>query len=304
MRLKRLALLCLLACSAEAKLKIVATVSDLGAIAREVAQESADIQVLANAGLNPHTVSFTPQMVLTLRNADLLLMNGLELEAGWAPLLTRDSRNPKIQRGSPGYLDLSTVITPKEVPVGKLDRSLGDIHPGGNPHYTKDPRNAIPLANAIAQRLSELDAPNAAKYAQNAKAFEGRVQEKVAQWEKALAPHRGTPVVTFHKSWVYFTEWAGLEQVGFVEPKPGVPPDPDHVRRVVQMIKERKVPLLLQETWYSMSTSSLIASSTGAILVRVPGMAGPGKSYLDSMTEVVEQTLKALDAKAKPAADR
>jgi zinc/manganese transport system substrate-binding protein len=147
-----------------AKLRVAATVTDLGAIAREVGGEELEVTVLARSTQDPHFVDAKPSLVLALSKVDLLLLLGLDMELGWLPSLVTASRNGAIQRGAPGYLDASTLIAPKEVPTQKVDRSMGDVHPGGNPHYTKDPRNAVPLAKGIAERLAQLAPDRAALF--------------------------------------------------------------------------------------------------------------------------------------------
>lgn len=285
-------------CISEAKPKVVASVADLGAIAREVGGDLAEVEVLARPTQDPHFIDPRPALKLHLMRADLLLYNGVELEAGWLPLLVADSRNAKIQRGEPGHLDCSTLVTPLDVPREKLDRSMGDIHPGGNPHYTKDPRNALPIARAVATRLAAVDPPNAAKYQANLAAFEARLKAKLDEWGRALSAHTGTPVVTFHKSWIYFVTFAGLTEVAFIEPKPGIPPNPQHLINVLRVIRERKVPLILQEDWYSAQASETLAKQSGAKVVRVPGQTPEGKTYLDGMGMVVTGVLDALCARA------
>jgi zinc/manganese transport system substrate-binding protein len=288
-------LLCAL--SVQAKERVVATLSDLGAIARAVGGNDVEVNVLAAPTEDPHFVEAKPDKVLVLARADLLLLNGMELEVGWLPVLVTNSRNGNIQLGAQGYLDCSTLVTPKEVPLQKLDRSMGDIHPGGNPHYTKDPRNAIEVANGIAARLSEIDPSHAKDYAANAKAFGDKLTAELAQWSKQLAPFKGTPVITYHKSWIYFTDWAGLDEVGFIEPKPGLPPSTGHVASVFQIIQQHHVPMLLQESWYSPATAELLASHTSAKLVRVPGMPALDQSYDDYFAGVVKQVVTALSSK-------
>lgn len=285
-----------LACIAGARTKVVATVSDLGAIAREVGGDLVEVQVLAKSTQDPHFIDPRPALKISLMRADVLLVNGLGLEAGWLPVLLTDSRNAKIQVGGPGYLDASTVVTLRDVPKEKVDRSMGDIHPGGNPHFTKDPRNALPLANAIAQRLAQLDPANAAKYEAQRARFEQTVQAKLAEWRQAFAPYRGTPVVTFHKSWIYFTDFAGLTEVAFIEPKPGVPPNPEHILNVLRVIRERKTPLILQEDWYSANVGEALSRQSGAKLLRVPGQAREGSTYLDGITAIVQPVLETLAA--------
>ncbi len=284
---------------ASAKVDVVATVGDLGALAREIGGEHVTVKVFAKSTQDPHFVDARPNLVLDASNAELLLLNGLELEAGWLPAILTASRNPAIQRGQSGYLDASTVVTPKDVPREKLDRAMGDIHPGGNPHYTLDPRNALKVAEAIAQRLSQLDPPNAKAYAANAAKFQSELGAKIAGWEKALAPYKGTDVVGYHKSWIYFTEWAGLDEVAFVEPKPGLPPSAGHVAKVLKVIKERKAPVILQEEWYPAATSELLARNSGAVLVRVPGQTPENQTYAQHIGRLVDEVVQALQRKGK-----
>jgi zinc/manganese transport system substrate-binding protein len=286
--------LLLLPFTTQAKVRVVATVSDLAAIAREVGGEAVQVDTLARPTQDPHFVDARPNLVVVLSRAELLLLNGMELEVGWLPALLTGSRNPRVQLGSTGYLDCSTVVTPKEIPVAKLDRSMGDVHPGGNPHYTKDPTNAVAIARAIAARLAAIDPSQAETFQKGAAAFEQALGARIAEWRKSLAPFKGTPVVTYHKSWIYFVEWAGLEEVAFVEPKPGIPPNPAHVANVLRVMKSRKVPLLLQEEWYSAQTSELLARNSQARLVKVPGMAPDGLSYTSYMDRLVKGVVAGL----------
>lgn len=284
----------LLGGSAEAKVNVVATTPDLGALARAVGGAQVDVKVLARSTQDPHFVDARPNLVLDVSNAHLLVLNGLDLEVGWLPTVITNSRNAQIQPGQPGYLDGSSLIEPKDVPREKLDRSMGDIHPGGNPHYTLNPRNGLVVAKGIAARLEALDPPNGKVYAANVAQLEKSLGALIAEWEKALAPYKGTDVVTYHKSWVYFVEWAGLDEVAFVEPKPGLPPSAGHVARVLAVIKQRKVPLILQEEWYPAATSEQLSRLGGARLVRVPGQTREGQSYGEHLGELVDATLRAL----------
>ncbi len=284
--LASLALL-VLAFPAHAKLKVVATTADLGAIAREVGGDAVDVEVLSQPTQDPHYVDAKPSLVLTLSRADLLLLNGLELEVGWLPTLLTSSRNPKVQKGQPGYLDGSTLAVLKEVPTGKLDRAMGDVHPGGNPHYARDPRNGVRLAMGIGARLAQLEPASAAAFEARAKAFAAELEQKMARWLEKLEPLQGANVVTYHKSWSYFTEWAGWNEVAYLEPKPGLPPSTGHVAKVLEVIRSRKVTLLLQEEWYSAATSELLAKKGGARLVRVPGMPKLNQRYTDYLDRLV-----------------
>lgn len=272
-----------------ANVRVAATTGDLGAIAREVGGDRAEVQVLAPPTQDPHFADAKPSLVLQLARADLVLVQGVDLEVGWLPKLLTSARNAKIQPGNPGYLDCSTLVGLLEVPQEKVDRSMGDIHPGGNPHYPKDPRNAVRIAQGIAERLGKVDPDGAAGYLSRAKAFETRVLEREKQWQQALAPLKGAAVVTYHKSWRYFTAWAGLEEVAYVEPKPGIPPSAGHLTSVVGVMKAKGAKLILQEEWYPAGGSELLAKHSGARVVRLPGMAGLNQTYEQYLDDLVQR---------------
>jgi len=296
-----LALLCLLSAPALAKVKVVATITDLGALAAEAGGDLVEVTTLARSTQDPHFVDARHSLVLGLAKADLLVHVGMDMETGWLPTLLTSSRNGAIQVGAPGNLNCATLIQPLEVPAEKIERAMGDIHPGGNPHYTKDPRNAVPLVRGMAARLAALDPANASAYGQNAARFEARLREKMVSWEAALRPYRGMPVITFHRSWSYLSAWAGLEQVAFMEPKPGLPPSAQHVAQVLVTARARKVPLILQEDWYTAQASELVAQKSGAKLVRVPGMVPEGQAYLPYMDGLVGAVAGALAQARAPA---
>ena len=171
---------------------------------------------------------------------------------------------------------------------------MGDIHPGGNPHYSRDPRNAVLLARGMAQRLAKLDPEHAAAFQAAASEFEKGLTAKAAEWKKRLAPHAGEGVVTYHKSWGYFLDWAGWSEVGFIEPKPGIPPNPSSVAELLSLMKTKKVQLILQENWYPAATAQLLSRHSGAKLVRVPGSPAKEQGYSDYLDGVVSELLKAL----------
>lgn len=291
-----MSVLLLAGAAAEAKLNVVATVPDLGELTRSVGGEHVNVVVLARATQDPHFVDARPNLVLEASRAQAIVLNGIGLEAGWLPPVLTNARNAAIQPGQPGHIDASQFIQPLEIPKGTIDRSMGDIHPGGNPHYTLNPRNALKVAKGISARLAQLDPQNAKAYEANLAAFEKALLPRIEGWEKALAPFKGTDVVTYHKSWIYFTEWAGLEEVAFVEPKPGIPPSAGHVARVLGVMKQRKVPLILQEEWYPAATSEQLARLSGARVVRVPGQTRERQSYADHVDQLVSETVKALSA--------
>jgi zinc/manganese transport system substrate-binding protein len=283
--------------AAQAALKVVTTVPALAAIARDIAGPHAEVKSLTRSTQDPHFVDARPSLALDLNHADLLLTVGLELEVGWLPTLLTGARNHDIMVGGRGYVDCSQFVGLQDVHTGHVDRAMGDIHPGGNPHYLADPRAAAEVARGIAGRLQAMDPGQRSAYQQGLDGFLGRLTAARAGWEKRLAGARGTPVVGYHKTWTYFAGWLGLEEIGFLEPKPGIPPNPSHVAQLLVQARERKVRVVLQEEYYPDSTSRLVAERIPAALVRVPG--GPdfqgGQSYLDYIERLVtllEQGLK------------
>jgi zinc/manganese transport system substrate-binding protein len=275
--------------AARADLRVVATVPDLAALAKEIGGGRAQVTALALHTQDPHFVDAKPSLVLELNKADLLLGVGLELEVGWLPTLQTGARNPAIQAGGRGFLDCSQLITPRDVPLQKIERSQGDIHPGGNPHYLYDPRMAATVAAGIAARMAELDPEHAAEYEKNGAALRARLDAARAGWEQRLAGLRGVPVVTYHKSWIYFVDWLGLVDVAQLEPKPGIPPSPSHVARVLSLARQRGVKLLLIEDYYPADTARLVAEKIPAALVRIAGGTAfrDGQTYVQRMEAVV-----------------
>jgi zinc/manganese transport system substrate-binding protein len=287
-----------LAAPARAEIKVVATVPGLAALAREVAGPLASVKSLTRSSQDPHFVDARPSLALDLNRANLLLVVGLELEMGWLPTLLTGARNKEIMTGSRGYLDCSQFVNLMEVHTQPVDRSMGDIHPGGNPHYLGDPRVAADVARGIAMRLGVIDPTHQGQYQEGLAAFLKRLDSARQGWEKRLAPFRGVAVIAYHKTWVYVASWVGMVDVGFLEPKPGIPPNPSHVAQLLVLARARKVRAVVQEEYYPESTSKVLAARIPANLVRVPG--GPdfqsGQSYfdyVDRLVSLLEQGLKA-----------
>jgi zinc/manganese transport system substrate-binding protein len=288
---------------ATSKLHVIATVGDLGAIARAVLGDAGDVVVLAKPTQDPHFVDARPNLILDLNRADALVSMGLDYEVGWLPVLVKGSRNGKLQTGGAGAIVASTMVPLQEVPQQRIDRSMGDIHPGGNPHFTLDPRNGARIARGLAERFGNLAPDNRALYAKNAAAFVQRLDAKTKEWEQRLAGRRGTPVVSYHKSFTYLTGWLGLAEVGTIEPKPGIPPNAAHVAQLVNEMRARKVAAILQERWYPSSVAESIASQTGAKLVLISGMTADNGSYVDHIDEIVRALEAALPARSTASAD-
>jgi zinc/manganese transport system substrate-binding protein len=276
-----------------AVLQVVSSIPTLGSLAKEVGGNRVNVESLGKGYQDPHFIEPKPNLMLVLNRADLLLYVGLELEIGWLPPLVLGSRNPKIQPGEMGNLDCSRAIPVLDVPTTKVDRSMGDIHPQGNPHYWLPPGNAKIIAREIAQRLQELDPDGRADYEKNLAAFNARVDAKARQWEVAARKLRGMRIATYHKSWSYVSQWLGLEEIGYVEPKPGIPPDPQHLARLIALMKEKQAKLLLMEDFYNKSVASLVAEKAGAKLLDLPTDVGAKPEIKDwfTLVDVVVRTL-------------
>jgi zinc/manganese transport system substrate-binding protein len=282
--------------TARAAVDVVATVPDLAALVKEIGADKVAVTALSLPTQDPHFVDAKPSLVLKLNRADLLVAVGLELELGWLPTLQTSARNPKILTSGNGYLDCGRAVTRLDVPTGPVDRSMGDIHPGGNPHYLYDPRQALVCARAIAAKLAAIDAGNATLYQRNLKSFETRITAARATWEKRMAPFRGRPVITYHKSWNYLVDWLGLVEVANLEPKPGIPPSPRHVAEVLQLGRQRGAKVVLQESFYPDKTGRLVASKLGGKVVMLPGGAdvASGEGYIEHVDHLIDALVEAF----------
>src|SRR5580765_1545223 len=277
---------------AEAKLRVVASIETLADLSKQVGGDRVEVTALSRGYQDPHFVEAKPSLVLALNRADALVYVGLDLEIGWLPPLVQQSRNARIQRGQPGNIDASTSIKPEDIPNVPSDqlRALGDIHPLGNPHYWIPPKNARAIARLIAERLTALDAGGAATYKAELARFEGQLAAKEKQWEGAAAPLRGTRVVTYHKSWSYVAHWLGLEEVGYIEPKPGTPPTANHTAQLVDLMKKTGVKLVIVESFYPNTMAKFVADNGKARLVAAPSNVGATpaiRTYFDLVDAVL-----------------
>ena len=220
-----------------AQLNVVTTTEDIASLVRVVGGERVNVQSLSRGYQDTHFVQAKPSLMITVHKADLLIYQGLELEVGWLPLLIRGARNPKVSLGQPGNLDLSLSIDPIEVPQGTLDRSMGDVHSFGNPHYNLAPSNIKPMLFMIADHLSELDPSHEAKFKSNRNNFVKRFDARLAEWKQRMIPFKGRQVVTFHRTWSYFLHDFGMQYIGTLEPVPGIQPSPSHLIRLSKLIK-------------------------------------------------------------------
>jgi zinc/manganese transport system substrate-binding protein len=285
-----------LAATAHAGVKVVATVPDLAALTKEIGGDKVSVTALSLPTQDPHFVDAKPSIVLKLNQADLLVAVGLELEIGWMPALQTQARNAKILAGGAGYLDCSRAIEVRDMASGAVDRSQGDIHPNGNPHYLYDPRQAARCAQAIGDKLIALDGGNARTYRANLSRFLASLAAARKGWEQRLAPFRGRTIVSYHKSMTYLVDWLGLVEVATLEPKPGIPPTPSHVASVIKLGKDKAVKAILQESFYPDKTCTLVAKKIGATVVRLPAGAdvSAGETYVQHMGHVIDDLEGAL----------
>jgi ABC-type Zn uptake system ZnuABC Zn-binding protein ZnuA len=277
-----------------APLKVVTTIADLASLTKEVGGDRVDVQSIARGYQDPHFVEPKPSFLLLLRNADLLEVVGLELEIGWLPPLLDQSRNNKIRPGSKGYLDLSNGVEILDRPTGAVNRSMGDVHPLGNPHYWLDPANAVRIAMQIEKKLEELRPADAAYFQGRLNDFKLRINEANKRWTAQLAPYRGAKIVTYHNSWPNFMRRYGLNVVDYVEPKPGVPPSPSHTFELQNLMKAQKVKVVVMEPYFDSKTPQSIADRTGAKLVILYPSVGGAKAGTDDYFKLFDYNIAQL----------
>jgi zinc/manganese transport system substrate-binding protein len=257
------------------KLNIITATSDLASLTQEVGGDRVQVESIAKGYQDPHFVEAKPSFLLKLRRADLLITVGLELEIGWLPPLVTQSGNPKIQPGSGGYLDASQFAEVMEIPAGQVTRAMGDVHPLGNPHYWMDPDNGRRVAKGIATKLGQMQPADAQYFMQRFDDFSKRLADAEERWEEQMKPLRGLKVVTYHRSFPNLAKHFGLNVIGYVEPRPGIPPTPGHTIEVMQTMRREGAKLILVEPYFDLKTPDSIARETGGkVLVLPPSVGG------------------------------
>jgi len=298
-RFLSLALVVTLAPAAEAKkLKVVTTLSDFASLAQTIGGNRVEAESIAKGYQDPHFVEPKPSFILKLHDADMLVVAGLELEIGYLPPLLDQARNERIRPTGAGYLDASVGCDILDRPTGLVTRAMGDVHPYGNPHFWLDPNNGRVIARAIAAKLTALDPQGAPEYAKNLADFEGKLTAAEARWTARLAPFKGTKIVTYHASWPNFAKAFSLDIVGFLEPKPGIPPTPQHKLEIINLMNAEKVPLILMEVYFDKKDPDFVASKTGATVVVIPPSVGgvpAAKDYLSLFDVDVDRIATALE---------
>jgi zinc/manganese transport system substrate-binding protein len=288
-----LSVICILffATPAFAKLNIAATLPWIGSIASEIGQDKVHVTSFVKPNQDPHFVAAKPSMILDVRKADILMYNGMDLEIGYLPVLVESSKNPKIQPGNPGNFDCSKFIEPIEVPTS-VDRSMGDVHPQGNPHYQLSTKNILRVAEGIAGILSKIDPENEGFYMKNFSSFRERLEEKQREW--SAVPLRGKTFVAYHKFFEYLALELGFEIVGYIEPKPGIPPSASYVEKLVDMIRRAKPDAILSLSYYPQKEVKFLSEKTGVKSIIVPHDVGETEKVKDWLS-LMDEVLKSLE---------
>ena len=257
------------------KLTVVTATTDIAALAQEVGGEKISVESIAKGYQDPHFVEAKPSFLLKLRQADLLIVVGLQLEIGWLPPLINQSGNARIQVGAPGYLDASQFAEILDIPTGTVTRAMGDVHPLGNPHYWLDPENGRRIAKGIAGKLGDLDPSNTAYYQERFQDFDKRLAAAEQKWDAEMKPYHGRKVVTYHNSFPNFAKHFSLNVIGYVEPRPGIPPTPSHTIELIGLMKRENCKVILVEPYFDLKTPQAIARDTGGTVVQyLPSVGG------------------------------
>ncbi|MDA8258695.1 MAG: zinc ABC transporter substrate-binding protein [Betaproteobacteria bacterium] len=292
MRIFMMVIATLLALPAQAALNVLTTVPEWAALAQEIAGDKIKVAAVTTALQDPHRIEARPSLVARARSADLLIATGAELESGWLPVVQRESGNPRIQSGQPGYFEAAAQVRMLEIPA-QPDRADGDVHAGGNPHINTDPRVYLQVGAALAARLAQLDPAHAAVYQAGHAAFAARWRAHLARWERQAAALRGQPVVVQHKSFSYLLDWLGLKEVATLEPKPGVEASAAHLSRVLQQVRGQKPLWVLRAVWEGSRASDWFAANSGTPVVVLPFTVG-GNDAAKDLTSLFDDTLARL----------
>jgi ABC-type Zn uptake system ZnuABC Zn-binding protein ZnuA len=289
------ALLALAVCAGSAdaaKIRVVTTITDLKALTEAVGGDLVEVESLARGSQNPHDVEMRPSLMLKLRRADLLVVNGLGLDF-WIDGLVQNANNPRLLAGAPGRVDASGGVPVRDVPAGRVDRSMGDVHPAGNPHYTLDPGTAPVVTQTILDALVRAAPAERARLERQRHEFLARLAEAQARWTKTLEPFRGTRVVVNHNLWTYFLARFGLEVAGTIEERPGIPPSPAHVSRLIRQIRDEQLRVVVLEAWADRRLAERVAADSGARLAELASAAGAAKGT-DGYIQLVDHNVTAL----------
>ena len=280
------------AASAADKIHVVTTIPDLKALTEEVGGNLVEVESLARGTQNAHEIEIRPSLMLKLRRADILVENGLELDS-WAEVAVQGANNPKIVRGAPGRVDVSRGIQVLDVPATRVDRSMGDVHPLGNPHYSLDPGMAPIITQNIVDGLARFAPEHRATFEKNRQAFLARLDEAMARWTRALEPFKGAKVVVYHPQWIYILTRFGLSQAATLEDRPGIPASPAHLTKVIRQMKEERIKMIIVEPWNDLKLATRVAEEAGAKAVVLASMVG-GVKGADSYIAAIDHNVNTL----------
>jgi len=286
-----------IAVPAAAALNVFACEQEWAALVQELTGDKASIYSATTALQDVHKVEARPSLIARVRSADMLICSGSELEVGWLPLLLTQSGNTRIQPGSAGYLEASQFVPKLEIPK-VLDRAMGDVHPSGNPHIHLDPRNIARVADALAERLVQLDPANAEAYRARANSFRERWRSAMSRWEKEAARLKGVPVVVYHKDMSYFLDWTGMREAGSLEPKPGLSPTPAHLAELVERMKREPAKVVVYSAYNSPRAAEFLSERTGIPAVMLPFTVG-GTDKAKDLFGLFDDTIGRLLAAVK-----
>ena len=278
------------------KIEVVTTTMDLKSITELIGADKVDVTSIATGYQNPHFVDPKPSYIIKLSRADMFVTVGLDLEVGWSPQLLVSSRNTKIQKGSPGYVDASVGIALMQVP-SVINRGEGDIHIYGNPHYWLDPVNGKQIARNICDALERISPENKAFFESNLTSFDAKIDAKLKEWEAKMAPYKGTKLIAYHNEWVYFEHRFGLKIVDFMEPKPGIPPTPSQIVKIISEVKNNAIKVIITSPYFTTNSSDVVSKQTGAKTVTLGTSVGAFdeiKNYFDLFDYNIDKLIQAL----------
>lgn len=278
--------------AAASKLRVVASIPDLGSLAEAVGGDLVQVDVLTRGTQNFHEAEVRPSMMLKLRRADILIENGLELDT-WTDVAVVGANNPNVVRGAPGRIDISRAIPVLEVPGVRVDRSMGDVHPLGNPHYSLDPGLAPIITQNILDGFARLDPEHRAAFERNRQTFLTRLDQEMDRWTKIMEPVKGSKVIVFHPLYVYFLTRFGLVQAGALEDRPGIPPSPAHLVRIIRQMKDERIKVILVEPWNNVSLAKQVAEEAGGNAFVFASSVGAVKGA-DNYIATIDHNVKTL----------
>lgn len=278
--------------AAQADMRILACEPEWGALAKEIGGAKVKVHNATTAKQDPHHIEARPSLIAKARRADMLLCTGAELETGWLPLLLQKSANTKIQAGKPGHFMATDYVKMLEV-LGKVDRSMGDVHAAGNPHIQTDPRRVLQVADALVGKMKSVDPGNAAHYQQGYQRFKQRWQQAMQKWQQQAQSVRGMPIVVHHRSWVYLEDWLGLKEVTALEPKPGIPPSTAHLASVLQALKKTPAKVIIYSEYQNPRSANWLSKQSGIPAVQLPASVG-GSSATQDLFALFDSIVKRL----------